>query len=92
MDLFDEVKLSDEEEVEGEVQWIRTWKICDVRLSWLPEDIGETHFGGFMKKKRPLQDAEEEEVRGREGGVGVGSEQIRESGEGKGRGRPGGYS
>ena len=24
------------------------------------EDIGETHFGGFMKKKRSLQEEEEE--------------------------------
>lgn len=36
-------------------------------MSRLSEDIGETHFGGFMKKKRPLQDTgeeeEEEEVR-----------------------------
>lgn len=53
----------------------RRWKVrCWRRLAQfnasevavLPEDIGETHFGGFMKKKHPLPEDGEggEEVRG----------------------------
>lgn len=51
---------------------MRRWKVrccgglLDANEVAIPEDIGETHFGGFMKKKGPLPEDGEggEEVRG----------------------------
>ena len=56
MEKFDHIELSENELEDGKT---RHYSSLFFTTSYISEDIGDTHFGGFLRKKQKISETED---------------------------------